>query len=55
MVAAFWDDLKTSNNGDIYTYYDQSMDAFIIEWSDMRTYTDNDIETFQAILYQIKR
>ena len=50
MIAAFWDDLKTSN-GDVYTYYDQSNDAYIIEWSDMRTYNHNDENDFQVILY----
>ena len=51
MIAAFWDDLKTSNGGEIYYYYDPLEDYVIIEWSDMRTYTNNDIETFQVILY----
>ena len=51
MIAVFWDDLKTTNGGDIYWYYNSIEDYLVIEWSDMRTYTDNDVETFQAILY----
>ena len=49
MLAAFWDDLKTSNNAEIYTYAGENY--FIIEWSEMRTYFSNDIETFQIIIY----
>ena len=51
MIAAFWDDLKTSNNGDVYTFYNPNMDAFIIEWSDMRNDGGNDDQDFQIILY----
>ncbi|MBS83182.1 MAG: hypothetical protein CMD65_03510, partial [Gammaproteobacteria bacterium] len=49
MLAAFWDDLKTTSNAEIYTYAGENY--FIIEWSEMRTYNNNDIETFQIILY----
>ena len=48
MLAAFWDDLKTSN-GEIYVY--SGGNYFIIEWSEMRTYHSNSEETFQIILY----
>ena len=51
MIAVFWDDLQTTSGGEIYSYYDSINDYFIIEWSNLRTYTDNDVETFQAILY----
>ena len=51
MVAVFWDDLKTTNGGEIYSYYDQINDAFIIEWSNLRTYINNSTESFQIILY----
>jgi len=54
MVAAFWDDLKTSNGGDVFTYFDSINGYFIIEWSGMRTYNNNDIETFQIILYNVE-
>tara|TARA_Y100001968_G_scaffold333448_1_gene396319 strand:+ start:1 stop:3426 length:3426 start_codon:yes stop_codon:yes gene_type:complete len=51
MVAAFWDDLRTSNNGQVYKYYDPVDGQFIIEWSEMRTDYANSVETFQIILY----
>ena len=51
IVAVFWDDLKTTSGGDVFSYYDQNNDLFIIEWSDMRTYFSNSSESFQVILY----
>ena len=51
MIAVFWDDLQTTSGGEVYWYYDSINDYLVIEWSNMRTYTDNDVETFQAILY----
>tara|TARA_S200000501_G_scaffold212487_1_gene199638 strand:- start:123 stop:1445 length:1323 start_codon:yes stop_codon:yes gene_type:complete len=50
MIAVFWDDLKTSNGGRVYTWYDQSEKKFYVEWSGVRTYQNNTLETFQAIL-----
>ena len=49
MVAAFWDDLETGNNGDVYVY--SSNEYVIIQWNDMRTNFSNSLETFQMILY----
>ncbi len=51
MVAAFWDDLKTSNGGDVFRYFDPSNQFVVIQWSDMRTHNQNSVETFQLILY----
>ena len=51
MVAVFWDDLMTTNGAEIHSYYDSQNDHFIVQWSDMRTFTDNDLQTFQIILY----
>ena len=51
MIAVFWDDLKTSNGGRVYTWYDQIEKKFYIEWSEVRTYQNNSVETFQAVLY----
>ncbi len=50
MVAAFWDDLKTSGGGQVY-YKVQSDNSVVIEWSDMHTYDQNSPETFEIILY----
>ena len=49
MIAAFWDDLETGNNGDVYIY--NSSEYVIIQWDDMRTNYSNSLETFQVILY----
>ena len=49
MVAAFWDDLKTSSNAEIYKY--ESEHYLVIQWSEMRTQNNNSVETFQIILY----
>ena len=49
MIAGFWDDLETTNSGDVFIY--DTGDSFIIEWSDMRTENNNSIETFQIILF----
>ena len=49
MVAAFWDDLKTTGNSKVLKYIGE--DYVVIEWLDMLTYQHSDIETFQIILY----
>ncbi|MFH0765750.1 MAG: C25 family cysteine peptidase, partial [Calditrichota bacterium] len=36
MICPFWDDLLTTNQGGVYTWYDQANDLFIVEWSRMR-------------------
>ena len=51
MIAAFWDDLKTTSGGDVFRYFDPSDQYVIIEWSDMRTQNQNSVESFQVILY----
>ncbi len=51
MVAAFWDDLTTSGSGAVYYYESPQNDFVVIEWSDMRTYNQNSLESFQIILY----
>jgi len=50
MVAVFWDDLKTTNQGRVYTWYDQIEKKFYVQWSRLRTYQNNSVETFQAVL-----
>ena len=54
MIAAFWDDMKTAQGGDVFyklSYVEPDEPAVIIEWSDMRTYDNNSEEDFQVILY----
>ena len=51
IVAVFWDDLKTTNGGEIYAFHDEQNNSFIIEWSNLRTFISNTTEAFQIILY----
>ena len=51
MIAVFWDDLKLTNNGRVYTWYDEDQKRFYIQWSRVRTYQNNSTETFQAVLF----
>ena len=50
MVAVFWDDLKLTNSGRVYTWYDSNNKLFIVQWSRVRTFQNNTTETFQIIL-----
>ena len=50
MVAGFWDDLKLTNSGRVYTWYDSSNKVYIVQWSRVRTFQNNSTETFQIIL-----
>ena len=49
MIAPFWDDLKTGSSGNIYKYITDEM--VVIQWDYLRTYENNDRNTFQVILY----
>ena len=57
MIAAFWDDMKTSSSGDVFYKsfppgcQNDNCEYIVIEWSDMRTEDNNSEEDFQAILY----
>ena len=54
MIAAFWDDMKTTSGGDVFykiINLNPEEQSIIIEWSDMRTYDNNSEEDFQVILY----
>ncbi|MGI6198215.1 MAG: C25 family cysteine peptidase, partial [Candidatus Cloacimonadaceae bacterium] len=52
MIAPFWDDLATHTGSGIYTFFDRSNHAFIIEWYNMRNGANGSApETFQVILY----
>ena len=44
MVAAFWDDLKLTNGGRVYTWYDELNSKFYIQWSRVRTFQNNSQE-----------
>ena len=51
MIAAFWDDINNGYQGDVFSYYDNTQHYFIVEWDRMRNEHNNEIETFQIILY----
>ncbi len=55
MIGPFWDDLLTTNDGGIYTFYDEENNIFIVEWSQMRRLGPRGggeaSETFQVLLY----
>ncbi len=60
MIAVFWDDLKLGdmnqnsyvpNGGLVCYYYDEVENYFIVEWSNLRNEFNDDLETFQAIIY----
>lgn len=50
MIAAFWDDLKTSSGGGVYSLVDEENGEVVIEWSGIQTYDQNSSESFQIIL-----
>ncbi len=51
MIAPFWDDLRTSGNGNgVYAYYDAESHQFIIEWKTLSALSSN-TEIFEVILY----
>jgi len=52
MIAPFWDDLYLqSGTGGVFSWYDVANHRFIIEWSQLRHYSGNVLETFEVILY----
>ena len=51
MIAAFWDDLKLTNGGRVYTWYDDENYIFIVQWSRVRTFQNGASENFQVILF----
>ena len=51
MLAVFWDDLTADSGGEIFSYYDNTLNVFIIQWNNVKTYEDNSNESFQAILF----
>ena len=50
MIAVFWDDL-TTENGDIFYYFQEDGDYLVIEWSKLETYQYQDLESFQLVIY----
>jgi len=52
MLAPLWDDLKISDDGGVYQFYDEETASFIIEWYKMRHRVGGNSDlTFQVVLY----
>ena len=50
IIAPFWDDLNPSAGGNIYYYYDEGMEQFIVQYQNLPRYEDGGSLTFQTIL-----
>ncbi|MCD4818558.1 MAG: T9SS type A sorting domain-containing protein, partial [Candidatus Cloacimonetes bacterium] len=50
IIAPFWDDLIVTT-GKVLTYFNESANTFIVEWSHMQNEYNNAEETFQLIIY----
>jgi len=51
LIAPFWDDLNPESGGQIYYYYDDANERFIVEWYEVPHYFYGGPYTFEAILY----
>jgi hypothetical protein len=54
MVAGLWDDLDPGNAGapsDVYYYYDNTRNIFIVQWFECEHWPSGDYENFEIILY----
>jgi hypothetical protein len=52
LIAGFFDDLLTTNGGQVIDWYDAPNHRYIIEWSGMRAYhSSSTVETFEIILF----
>jgi subtilisin family serine protease len=50
-VAPYWTDLDVSRGGAIVAYYDPPRDRFIVQWNQIRRWSESGRNTFQALLY----
>jgi len=51
LIAVFWDDLDPGTAGNVYYYYDQEANRFIVEYQAVPRWSGEGEYTFQAILY----
>lgn len=53
IIAPFWNDLiKTSTtNSGVFTKFNETEHYFVIQWNNMKNYSNNQTVTFEAILY----
>ncbi|MCB9358239.1 MAG: S8 family serine peptidase [Calditrichaeota bacterium] len=54
LIAPLWMDLNPSANGQIWEYYDQPNDRFIVQWNEIPPFNASNSQnmTFQAIFYR---
>jgi len=50
-IGPFWDDLNPTQGGQVYYYYDEDNNRFIVEWKEVPHYYNSGSYTFEAILY----
>ena len=50
IIAPFWDDLNPSDGGNIYYYYDETDEQFIVQYQELPRFGDGGSLTFQTIL-----
>jgi len=50
LIAPFWDDLKQSGTNQVYAWYDESNDRFIVQWSRM-TNRHSGMQNIEVILH----
>ncbi|MBZ0263949.1 carboxypeptidase regulatory-like domain-containing protein, partial [bacterium] len=51
MIAPYWDELRTTGDASILTYWDEENGRFIVEWSNIRNGSGNDLGSFEVIFY----
>ena len=50
-IAPFWDDLNPEAGGAVYSWYDSSLDRFIISWEDVPHW--NTVQTLDGVTFQV--
>jgi hypothetical protein len=52
LIAPYWNDLYKSGTGSgVYTYNNTAEHYFVIQWNNMKLFSNNQIVKFQAIIY----
>ncbi len=51
LISPWWDDLNPVTGGRIYTFYDTTSDAFVVEWDSVMHYRSGGPYTFEVVLY----
>ncbi len=51
LISPWWDDLNPATGGHIYTFYDTTLDAFVVQWDSVMHYRTGGPYTFEVILF----